>query len=300
MLTINLGLVSEVDDHDPSDVARVAAALQKQATRDFGPIWDVSATVDAFPRLEDVPVGYWPMIVETDINTPGAAGVHEDKDGQPFALIAMSDSWSLTASHEMLEMLADPFGKRVIAGKSPKPEQGRVEFLVEVCDPCEADEYAYTANDILVSDFYTPRFFEPHRAEGCRYSFTGAIKNPREILRGGYISWHEPVSDHWWQQVWFGRSKDFRDLGVCKRKSSLVARTDRRDQATVELDLTTMEGDEHARQERARRLHEEIESLKTGREPPEPPASPREFIERQMREKDEDDPDAEPAPEEQH
>ena len=161
MLTNNLALVSEVNGHDPSDVARVAAALQKQATRDFGPIWEVSATVDAFPKLEDVPVGYWPMIVQTDIDMPGAAGVHMDKDGQPFALIAMSDSWSLTASHEMLEMLGDPFGQRVIAGKSPKRGQGRVEFLVEVCDPSEAEQYAYTVNDILVSDFYTPRFFDP-------------------------------------------------------------------------------------------------------------------------------------------
>ena len=161
MPTINLALVSEVDGHDPSDVSRVAAALQRQAMRDFNPIWQVSATVDAFPRLEDVPIGYWPMIVETDIDVPGAAGVHEDKDGQPFALIAMSDSWSLTASHEMLEMLADPFGKRIIPGKSPKRGQGRVEFLVEVCDPCEADQFAYTVNDILVSDFYTPRFFDP-------------------------------------------------------------------------------------------------------------------------------------------
>jgi len=55
-----------------------------------------------------------------------------------------------------------------------------------------------------------------------------------------------------------------------------------------------MEDDEHARQERARRLHEEIEGLKTGRKPPEPPASPREFIERQLREEDEDG--AEPGP----
>jgi len=213
MLTANLALVSEVQGHDPSDVARVAAALQRQAVRDFGPLWKVPATVDAFPRLEDVPVGYWPMIVEMDIKTPGAAGVHEDKDGQPFALIAMSHSWSLTASHEMLEMLADPFGKRVIPGKSPKRGQGRVEFLVEVCDPCEADEFAYTVNDILVSDFYTPHFFDPQRAEGVRYSFTGAITAPRQILRGGYISWHDPVSDHWWQEVWFGQRKQFRDLG---------------------------------------------------------------------------------------
>src|SRR5918911_1737379 len=108
MLTINLALVSEVDGHDPSDVATVAA----------------------FPTLEDVPVGYWPMIVRDDIGQPGAAGIHLDKDGQPFALITMSDSWSLTASHEMLEMLADPFGNRVIPGRSPRRGQGRVEFLV--------------------------------------------------------------------------------------------------------------------------------------------------------------------------
>src|SRR4051794_11339219 len=214
VLPINVALVSEVDGHDPSDVARVAAALQKQAARDFGPIWQVHASVDAFPRLKDVPVGYWPMIVRTDIDTPGAAGVHEDRNGRPFALIQMSDSWSLTASHEMLEMLGDPFGKRTIPGKSPKRGQGRVEFLVEVCDPSEAEAFAYTVNDILVSDFYAPRFFDPRRVEGVRSSFPGAIPPPREVLRGGYLSWHEPVSDHWWQQVWFGARKQYRDLGV--------------------------------------------------------------------------------------
>ncbi len=219
MLTINLALVSEVEGHDPGDVSRVAAALQRQATRDFGALWDVKATVDAFPRLEDVPVGYWPMIIETDIGMPGAAGVHEDKEGQPFALISMSDSWSLTASHEMLEMLGDPFGKRVIPCRSPKRDQGRVEFLVEMCDPCEADEFAYTVNDILVSDFITPNFYDPRRSDGVRYSFTGAIPGPREILRGGYISWHEPISDHWWQQLWFGARKEYRDLGVFDAKA---------------------------------------------------------------------------------
>jgi hypothetical protein len=211
---MNLALVTEVKGHDPSDVAKVAAALQKQVTRDFGPLWEVQATIDAFPRLEDVPVGYWPLIVKDDIGQPGAAGVHLDKDGQPFALVTMSDSWSLTASHEMLEMLADPFGNRVIAGASPKRGQGRVEFLVEVCDPSEAAEFGYTSNDILVSDFYTPHFFDPVVSAATRYSFTGAITQPRAILRGGYISWHDPPSDHWWQQSWFGPKKQYRDLGV--------------------------------------------------------------------------------------
>ena len=59
-----------------------------------------------------------------------------------------------------------------------------------------------------------------------------------------------------------------------------------------------MEDDEHVGEERARRLHQEIERLKTGREPPEPPASPREFIERQTRE-EEDDSDAQPRSEDE-
>jgi hypothetical protein len=214
MLTKNLALVSEVDGHEPGDVSRVAAALQRQATRDLGPIWEVAATVDAFPTLEDVPVGYWPMVVKGDIGFRGAAGIHLDKDGQPFALITYNDSWSLTASHEMLEMLADPWGNRLIPGQSPKPDQGRVEILVEISDPSEHADFGYTVNDILVSDFYTPQFFDPQASSGARYSFTGAIKNPREVLRGGYISWHDPVSDHWWQQRWFRAEPEFTDLGV--------------------------------------------------------------------------------------
>jgi hypothetical protein len=214
MLTISVALVSAVKDHDPSDVAKVTAALQRQAIRDFRKLWKVEATVDAFPTLEDVPVGYWPILVQEDIKTPGAAGVHLDKDGQPFALVAMSNSWSLTASHELLEMLADPFGNRLVPGQSPKADQGRVEFLVEVCDPPEAEQFAYTVNDILVSDFITPHFYDPVKSASVQYSFTGAIKAPRTILKGGYISFHDPVSDHWWQQTWFGTKATFRDLGV--------------------------------------------------------------------------------------
>jgi hypothetical protein len=215
MLPINLALVSEVPNHPPSDVSRVAAALQKQVTRDFAPIWDVVATVDAFPSLDDVPIGYWPMIVRDDIGVGGAAGIHLDKDGQPFALITYNHSWSLTASHETLEMLADPFGDRLIAGQSVKPDQGRVEYLVEVCDPSEAAQFGYTVNGILVSDFYTPRFFDPVTAAGVRYSFKGVIPDPRTVLEGGYVSWHDPISDHWWQQTWFdGDEPEFRDLGI--------------------------------------------------------------------------------------
>ena len=209
-----LALVSETERVDFSWLTRISAALQKQVTRDFAPLWDVRATVDAFGRLEDVPISYWPIIVVEDVQD--AAGVHLDKDDQPFALVEFGSSWSLTASHECLEMLADPFGNRLIAGPSPKSDQGRVEFLVEVCDPPESSDFAYTVNGLLVSDFYTPRYFEPEKVAGVRYDFTGAITEPRQVLPGGYLSWHDPVSDHWWQETFFGPQPFFRDLGVLR------------------------------------------------------------------------------------
>ena len=152
MLTRQLALVSETNKVSFSALSRVGAALQKQATRDLGPIWDVKATVNVFAKLEDVPVGYWPILVTED-DLGDAAGIHEDKQGQPFALVKYDYGWGLTASHECLEMLVDPFGNRIIAGQSPKPGQGRVEFLVEVCDPSEDTPFAYRVNGILLSDF---------------------------------------------------------------------------------------------------------------------------------------------------
>ena len=204
----------------------VAAALQKQATRDFEPLWHIRSTVDAFDSLDDIPLGYLPVIVVDDVQ--GAAGVHLDQNGQPFALVEFDDGWALTASHETLEMLADPWGNRLIAGNSPKPDQGRVEFLVEVADPPEDAAFGYTVNGILVSDFLTPHFWDPIAIPGVRYSYKNSIPAPRQILRGGYISWHEPVSDHWWQQIWFGTPKPkFRDLGVMTgRTGSLRAAID--------------------------------------------------------------------------
>ena len=214
MVLHQVAVVSESENVPFSELGRVSAALQKQAIRDLAPVWEVQATVDAFSVLEDVPIGYWPIIIMDDIGED-AAGVHEDKDGQPFALVQADAGWALTASHECLEMLVDPFGKNLIPGPSKMEGQGRVEFLVEVCDPSEDASFGYTVNGITVSDFYTPQYFDPVASPSVRYSFTGAIKEPRQVLRGGYLSWHDPVTDHWFQEIFFSGSRSrFRDLGV--------------------------------------------------------------------------------------
>jgi hypothetical protein len=220
MLARQLALVTETEKVTFSALSRVAAALQKQATRDLAPLWQVKATVDSFASLDEVPVGYWPVIV-TEEDLGDAAGIHEDKEGQPFALVSFANGWALTASHEVCEMLVDPFGNRLISGPSPKPGQGRVEFLVEVCDPSEDTPFAYRVNGIVVSDFYTPNYFDPVTAPGVRYSFTGAIRAPREVLKNGYLSWHDPVTDHWFQETFFtGTKPQFRDIGKIDAQSS--------------------------------------------------------------------------------
>ena len=223
-----LALVSDTDQVRTSEVTKASAALQKQVLRDFAPIWGQQAAVDAFEKLEDVPIGHWPIIIRDDIGFSGAAGIHLDQDGQPFGLVQFSNTWQLTASHEILEMLADPFGNRLVAGNSIKTGQGRVEYLVEVSDPSEAFQFGYQITGIQVSDFYTPQYFDPVTVSGVRYSFTGAITSPREVLKDGYLSWHDPVSGDWFQQVFFGARKEFRNLGpLTNAKENKRAEIDR-------------------------------------------------------------------------
>lgn len=208
-----VALISQTNKISLNQLSVVSAALQKQVTRDFRPYWDVEATVDAFGDLHDVPIGYWQIIIRDDIPYD-AAGIHLNQDnGQPYALVRYSDNWSLTVSHECLEMLADPYGRRIAAGNSIKKGQGRVEYLVEVCDPSEAPQFGYTVNGVLMSDFYTTRFFDPVQAPGVRYSFTGAIGKPHEVLDGGYISWRDPVTTHVWQLFVEKGKRTFIDRG---------------------------------------------------------------------------------------
>lgn len=204
MLHKQLALVCLSKRLTPTELSQTAAALQKQATRDLGPIWNIQATVDYFPDLKSIPLGYWPIIISENIHEQGAAGFHTDKHHQPFSLVQLGDSWQLTCSHEMCEMLVDPYGNKLAYAGSKDPEQGKVKYLVEVCDPCEDASFAYSVNGILMSDFYTPNFFDPQKVPGVRYSYTGSITEPLEIKKNGYISWKDPITKQWYQETYFG------------------------------------------------------------------------------------------------
>jgi hypothetical protein len=246
---------------DISHLTEVSAALQKQVSRDFGPIWHIRADVSAFTSLESVPLDYWPIIIKDDIGDPTAAGYHEDHNGQPFSLVQYADDWTLTASHELLEMLGDPFGRRMVAAESVIPGQGRVQYLVEVCDPSEGAAFAYSINNITVSDFYTPHFFDPVGSGGVRYSFTNAIKHPREVLPGGYLSWYVPKTREWWQRTWFGGAAptDRQLPPLQSRNGNLRTAIDR---LTAEERMRHMRLDDQATAERHSRRSDASDALR--------------------------------------
>jgi hypothetical protein len=241
----HIALVGKTRRVPLAEVAKVAAALQKQIARDAGPIWGLKASVSAFAAPGDIPIGYWPILIMDDIHDPGAAGMHIDKHGRPFVLVEYGPTWSLTASHECLELLVDPSGNQQVSGPSPAPGQGEVNFLLEVCDPSEDAQFGYTIDGVLLSDFYTPAFFE-HAGSGARYSFTGAIKAPLEVLKNGYLSWYEPVLKSWFQQQYFGSSPKFIDLGPpgpafrCMREFTNRGEVDHRRLSHVSATSTVM------------------------------------------------------------
>jgi hypothetical protein len=178
---------------DPAELAKVAGALNEQVQADVAPAWKIAATVGAYP---EPPPGTWRIELHKTIPEEGAAGIHLDEHGQPYSLIALDDGeWTVSTSHELIEMLIDPFASRLHTAKLLQDWNGpaapsRVRYLMEPCDPCE--RITYEVGGVAVSDFVLPRFYRSTGAKsGSGYSHLGEIKRPLEILDGGYISFFD-------------------------------------------------------------------------------------------------------------
>src|SRR3974390_1664754 len=222
MSMIEVGLVDKTGKLDTALVQATAAALNVQVIRDLTQYWNVQATVRYLPDPNSIPVGIWPVFLVAKL-PPGEGGVHLDKKNQPYSLVIGTpgnSDWTIDASHETLEMLADPAGNRLqasraieIAGNGTQTTAGEDQYLVGVCDPCEGNQYAYTINGVAVSDFITPRFYDPVVTSATRYSFGGNVKKPRQVLPGGYISFTDPTSNDMEQILFLGSKPELRNLG---------------------------------------------------------------------------------------
>jgi hypothetical protein len=232
MSVIQVGLVDMTGEIDAALVHSAALALNLQVTRDLPQFWPVTATVTYLPDPKKLPAGVWPVQLVKSL-PPGEGGFHSDKHKQPYSKVIASKSdpsWTVDASHEILEMLVDPYGNRMqssvaieVVGGKIQDGTGQYGYLVEACDPCEDNSYAYTINGVAVSDFITPHFYDPLVTPGTRYSFTGAIKGPRQILPGGYISWVNIEIDEWQQLMYVDPTKPptIQNIGTADQNKSL-------------------------------------------------------------------------------
>ncbi len=181
-----------------AQVEAVLPALQKQVTDEFQAYWGLDCALSFLSKDQPLTQGWWQIVVMDSPDQAGALGYHElTSQGAPlgkiFAQLDLDSgsSWTATLSHELLEMLADPWINWCAVGTDSKI------YALEVCDAVEADNLGYFIDGVLVSDFVTPAWFEPTCTD--RMDFKQHLAKELELARGGYISIFDPPNG--WTQV---------------------------------------------------------------------------------------------------
>jgi hypothetical protein len=209
--TAHVQLVLSTDAVAWKDAQRVARALRKQARDHFAPVYGLSAEVELVPRGRQDPAA-WQIAIADDARTAQDQGWHElTAGGRPLGkvlarqVIDETGGWSTTASHELLEMLADP---DMSLGVVAYGRGGSRLYAYEICDPVQDDAHGYLLDGVRVSDFVYPAWFESFHARGStRFDHRGLCEQPFHVLPGGYAS----VTRTHWQRGW-------RDIGPPRGK----------------------------------------------------------------------------------
>lgn len=191
-------------------------ALQTQVDRDFAPAYGISARLSFVADAKTLPDDKWWLAVLDDSDQANALGYHDLTSaglplGKVFAKsdLAFGDAVSVTMSHELLEMLADPFINLCIIAD----DEGI--YAYEVGDPVENDALGYLIDNVRVSDFVLPAYFEP--ASGTtrvRTDFVDALRGARApaLTSEGYISRYNPTNAQWTQIFGEGVTRKRRSL----------------------------------------------------------------------------------------
>ncbi len=197
-------------------IERALPALQTQISRDFAPVYGIDAHLTFIAENARPSAGAWWITVFDNSDVAGALGYHDlTPEGRPLGKVfAGTDihaglSWTVTMSHEILEMLADPDINLTVFYQSGN-STGRL-YAYEVCDAPEADQYGYEIDGVLVSDFVYPAWFQDTSADGTKFDHAGHLKAPLELLPGGYIGVFEVAGSGWVQLVPTGAAMTYRD-----------------------------------------------------------------------------------------
>lgn len=204
MNAIRVAVVNWSDITD-QEVLSGLVALQGQLDEDFGPAWDVDATLMPSPGTVRRP-GHWGLAL-LDRRSPygtlqqEALGVygHLTTDGHPLARVFVDQllpgqHWTHLASHELLEMLIDPSGNAAVY-RDQDGQPFRV-YAKRVCDPCAGYSDGYERDGYVVSDFVYPAWFGGW-LPGYQKDVRGKIDDAFELLPDGSIAVVDPSTSEW-------------------------------------------------------------------------------------------------------
>ncbi len=198
-----------------AELAAAVPAFQKQVSRDFvSSGWGIDAELVLLKKGDKTPAAAWLLGVFDDADQAGALGYHDlTKTGMPLGKVFAKTTqhyggkWTVTFSHELLEILADPNINLCAFDE----EAGRL-YAYEVCDAVEADDLGYDIDGVTVSDFVLPGWFEPlHVGKHEKFAFKSKVSAPFHLLAGGYIGYYD-LSGGGWQQLTARTAADARRL----------------------------------------------------------------------------------------
>lgn len=194
-------LISQVSETDfPREKqVLIANALTIQGFEHLYPTHGKSGSMEVMKSLKS---GYIPVYVQYDIDSPSQEAYHWIyENGKPFVRVKFDkdfDDLCRVISHEFLETIVNPnvdkFGQTSDFGMLNR--SGSEYF--EICDICQSKEFSYRIDGVMVSNFVTPSYYNVNLGktnvlQNVKYDFCGYVKQPGEILEGGYKSWK--VSD---------------------------------------------------------------------------------------------------------
>jgi hypothetical protein len=206
-----ISVVNHTAGRVKDEEAQVAIrAINRQIANDFEPYWSLSAEL----RLEG-PVTKKPSKVELPelrgdavlylwdaVDPDGAMGYHEaNARGIPFGFVfvdltqELEEPWSVTLSHEALELIGDPEVNLLVAGPHPADRRRQVFHWYEMCDAVQ-DEH-YSVDGVEVSNFVLPLYFTRDAEPGSRNDFLGRRHDDQALASfginpGGYIGFFNP------------------------------------------------------------------------------------------------------------
>jgi hypothetical protein len=202
------------------EVQTAVRAVNRQIAEDFAPYWNVSGTLrlegisSGGPRADDTidMQGEAILYIWDEADVPDALGYHEaNYRGIPYGFVfvdiatELGENWTVTFSHEALELLGDRQANLLVQGPHPEQPQRTVYHWREMCDAVQTE--TYFIDDVEVSNFVLPLYFTAEPEAGSRNDFLGRLYESANgeftplpsfgVNPGGYVGFYDPMlRDH--------------------------------------------------------------------------------------------------------